>query len=400
MRSSSATSFRQSRHNLTRSHSDSNTSLARTSYTSTPQVDTEQLPQPRQAAPLLWWTFFSLACTVAAFCHWVIYTCAAFLRYIWDWNTLFGILLASTLYTCMLDPISVTRPEDMPVLNIGPTAFEWQEVRRCRRNLESLQREYVALYNQIHPVQDAVEHLKTEIRTIMHTAQDATHSAVKQVIEIQQSGGALSEQQVTVIINDAMKMVQEDYVRLADSALKSAGATVVRSRTSKSYERNLAQTQWHNFALWNHTPNPEVILEPDIYPGNCWPFPGSRGHILVKLDEKIHPTAVTIQHLTRAASPPGEVTSAPKDFTVYGLTEETEEEGTFLGQFTYISEGLPIQTFPLTEGSGDTFNYIQLRVLSNWGNSAFTCVYRFRIHRDLSNRALQQPKDTESTGAK
>ncbi|KAJ1175454.1 hypothetical protein NDU88_000742 [Pleurodeles waltl] len=189
-----------------------------------------------------------------------------------------------------------------------------------------------------------------------------------------------------------MKTVHENYIRIADYALKSARANIVRSRTSKGYKKNLARMRWHNFALWSFTSNPEVILEPDVHPGNCWPFSSDQSQILVKLTEKFQPAAVTLHHIAMAIPRLAEISSAPKDFAIYGLNEEAEENGTFLGQFTYNSEGEPVQIFPLEVKKTDTFQYIRLKVLSNWGNPDYTCIYRFRVHRELPHEAMQRQR--------
>lgn len=57
--------------------------------------------------------------------------------------------------------------------------------------------------------------------------------------------------------------------------------------------------------------------QPDIYPGNCWAFKGSQGYLVVRLSMEIHPTSFTLEHIPKTLSPTGNITSAPKDFSVY-----------------------------------------------------------------------------------
>ncbi|XP_042332866.1 SUN domain-containing protein 3 isoform X7 [Sceloporus undulatus] len=126
-------------------------------------------------------------------------------------------------------------------------------------------------------------------------------------------------------------------------------------------------------------------LKPNYYPGNCWPFPGNRGEIVVRLAKEIIPRAVTIEHISKKVSPTGEITSAPKDFVIYGLKEEKEERGTFLGQFVYDIEGDIIQTFQLKNEFPKFMGYVNLNVLNNWGHPNYTCIYRFRVHGDIEH---------------
>ncbi|KAJ7425902.1 SUN domain-containing protein 2 [Willisornis vidua] len=187
-------------------------------------------------------------------------------------------------------------------------------------------------------------------------------------------------QQVHLIVGQALKRYSEDRVGMVDYALESAGASVINTRCSETYETRTALLSLFGIPLWYHSQSPRVILQPDVNPGNCWAFRGSQGFAVIRLSSIIHPTAVTLEHIPKALSPQGTIPSAPKDFTVYGLKEEGEEEGLLLGQFTYDHDGNPIQTFYLEGDSVGTYQLVELRVLSNWGHPEYTCIYRFRVH--------------------
>ncbi|XP_042332861.1 SUN domain-containing protein 3 isoform X2 [Sceloporus undulatus] len=140
----------------------------------------------------------------------------------------------------------------------------------------------------------------------------------------------------------------------------------------------LFREKWNDFSICD-------LIQPNYYPGNCWPFPGNRGEIVVRLAKEIIPRAVTIEHISKKVSPTGEITSAPKDFVIYGLKEEKEERGTFLGQFVYDIEGDIIQTFQLKNEFPKFMGYVNLNVLNNWGHPNYTCIYRFRVHGDIEH---------------
>ncbi|XP_042750097.1 SUN domain-containing protein 3-like isoform X2 [Lagopus leucura] len=121
--------------------------------------------------------------------------------------------------------------------------------------------------------------------------------------------------------------------------------------------------------------------KPHISPGNCWAFRGSRGHALIWLPKKIQPTALTVWHVSKAVSPSGEVSSAPKEFAVLGVDEADGE--TLLGLFVYDLDGEIAQTFHVQqEEPRKAFSRVKLEVWSNWGNTEHTCVYRVEIHGD------------------
>ncbi|NXA39464.1 SUN2 protein, partial [Eudromia elegans] len=200
-------------------------------------------------------------------------------------------------------------------------------------------------------------------------------------VALRQGGMAgVTEEQVHLIVNQALQRYSEDRVGMVDYALESAGASVINTRCSETYETRTALLSLFGIPLWYHSQSPRVILQPDVNPGNCWAFRGSQGFAVIRLSSPIRPMAVTLEHIPRNLSPQGTIPSAPKDFTVYGLKEEREEEGALLGRFTYNHDGDPIQTFHLKGEDLGSFQLVELRILSNWGHPEYTCIYRFRVH--------------------
>ncbi|KAF1459472.1 Sperm-associated antigen 4 protein, partial [Pygoscelis antarcticus] len=140
-----------------------------------------------------------------------------------------------------------------------------------------------------------------------------------------------------------------------------------------------------------------------VSPGNCWPFQGHQGQVVIRLPARVHLTAVTVQHIAKEVSPSGTVISAPRDVAVFvslcwallagiwpwgkaGVDADGEEE-TLLGTFTYDVAKELVQTFPLKNAPlPRAFSYIKLLVKSNWGNPAYTCIYRVQVHGKMANQ--------------
>ncbi|KAM6188969.1 sperm-associated antigen 4 protein-like [Sarcoramphus papa] len=175
----------------------------------------------------------------------------------------------------------------------------------------------------------------------------------------------------------------EVYVQMSDWALKSSGATIDLQRTSETYD---CKENWGCRVLWFfRTANPpDTILQPDVSPENCWPLQGHEGQVVIRLPARVHLTAVTVQHISKEASPSGTVISAPRDIAVFGVDADGEEE-TLLGTFMYDVAEEAIQTFPLKNAPlPRAFLYIKLLVKSNWGNPAYTCIYRVQVHGKMA----------------
>ncbi|XP_042647841.1 SUN domain-containing protein 2 isoform X2 [Tyto alba] len=137
-------------------------------------------------------------------------------------------------------------------------------------------------------------------------------------VALRQGGTAgVTEEQVHLIVGQALKRYSEDRVGMVDYALESAGASVINTRCSETYETRTALLSLFGIPLWYHSQSPRVILQPDVNPGNCWAFRGSQGFAVIRLSGLIRPTAVTLEHIPKALSPQGTIPSAPKDFAVY-----------------------------------------------------------------------------------
>ncbi|XP_043834464.1 SUN domain-containing protein 1 isoform X16 [Dromiciops gliroides] len=193
----------------------------------------------------------------------------------------------------------------------------------------------------------------------------------------------ITEAQARIIVNNALKLYSQDKTGMVDFALESGGGSILSTRCSETYETQTALISVFGIPLWYHSQSPRIVIQPDIYPGNCWAFKGSQGYLVVRLSMMIYPTAFTIEHIPKTLSPTGNITSAPKDFSVYGLDSEYQEEGMLLGQFVYDQEGESLQIFQAMKSPGKAFQIVELRIFSNWGHPEYTCLYRFRVHGEL-----------------
>ncbi|XP_026034335.1 SUN domain-containing protein 1-like [Astatotilapia calliptera] len=134
------------------------------------------------------------------------------------------------------------------------------------------------------------------------------------------------------------------------------------------------------FPLCYFSQSPRAVIQPDVHPGNCWAFRGSTGFLVIRLSMRVLPSAFTLEHIPKALAPSGTLHSAPRDFAVYGLANESRERGKLLGTYTYDQDGDAVQTFAVSEENGEAFQIIEVQVLSNWGHEEYTCMYRFRVH--------------------
>nr|XP_035940288.1 sperm-associated antigen 4 protein isoform X6 [Halichoerus grypus] len=163
------------------------------------------------------------------------------------------------------------------------------------------------------------------------------------------------------------------------SRSQQRGASIDLEKTSHDYEDANTAYFWNRFSFWNYARPPTVILEPDVFPGNCWAFEGDQGQVVIRLPGRVQLSDITLQHPPPSVAHTGGANSAPRDFAVYGLQLDDETE-VFLGKFTFDVEKSEIQTFHLQNDPPTAFPKVKIQILSNWGHPRFTCLYRVRAH--------------------
>ncbi|KAI3359843.1 hypothetical protein L3Q82_014197, partial [Scortum barcoo] len=222
--------------------------------------------------------------------------------------------------------------------------------------------------NRAQTLGEAESQAKTIVQTVTGTVQ---HSAAAE---------GMTEEHVKLIVQNALRLYSQDRTGQVDYALESGGGSILSTRCSETYETKTALMSLFGLPLWYFSQSPRVVIQPDVYPGNCWAFKGSQGYLVIRLSLRILPTSFCVEHIPKALSPTGNITSAPRNFTVFGLDDEYQEEGKLLGHYVYQEDGESLQTFPVTEKNDRAFQIIEVRVLSNWGHPEYTCMYRFRVH--------------------
>nr|XP_055122751.1 SUN domain-containing protein 5 isoform X4 [Symphalangus syndactylus] len=191
--------------------------------------------------------------------------------------------------------------------------------------------------------QEKVRHHSGEI-------QDLRGSMNLLIAKLQEMEAMSDEQKMAQKI---MKMIHGDYIEKPDFALKSTGASIDFEHTSATYNHEKAHSYWNWIQLWNYAQPPDVILEPNVTPGNCWAFEGDRGQVTIQLAQKVYLSNLTLQHIPKTISLSGSLDTAPKDLVIYNQPALA-------------------------------FGAVKVKISSNWGNSAFTCLYRVRVHGSVA----------------
>ncbi|XP_039188055.1 SUN domain-containing protein 3 isoform X5 [Crotalus tigris] len=214
---------------------------------------------------------------------------------------------------------------------------EWKDCSICdliqggTKNLKSLKKANHILQSKALEIQfpkEQKQKLQMQLQDLKLTINNIVYNTVSQILEGYASKG-IRRWNIEIILKKLEQKLDEDVVQMTDYALQSAGATIVQSRTTRSYHYPDGNYSWMSLIIFPFVKPPDVILQ--------------------------------------------------------GLKAEEEKQGTFLGQFTYDMEGFLIQTFQLKNESSELMRYIKLKVINNWGHPKYTCIYRLRVHGDPSS---------------
>jgi len=195
-------------------------------------------------------------------------------------------------------------------------------------------------------------------------------------------------------ISEALELYSADRTGMVDYALRSSGGRILAH--SPAHQVALQSSNWLFGMIQKcflQVRKPEEVITDTMSVGSCWPMNGTSGFVSLGLRDRIIPTHVTLQHISPRVAP--DPTTTPKDVTIWGVPESKVDElrshtpsrpiGVRLGRFTYSSSGPQVQTFELkpdhdVKHAQTPFAIITAQIDSNYGNPAYTCIYRIRVH--------------------
>ncbi|CAB1096384.1 unnamed protein product [Ectocarpus sp. CCAP 1310/34] len=195
-------------------------------------------------------------------------------------------------------------------------------------------------------------------------------------------GGCVSEGVVREEVDVAIGKLMADGTGMRDYANAALGGKVLTSKgmVSETYTPSSwwgPSRYWHGAGVENGVGPVESVISEGSSLGACWAMSGSEGLVTIQLPEKITVDGVSVEHVSRMVTT--ESGSAPKEIEVWGMRNKKDNNPAKLGSAVYDVDGRPIQTFPI-EPLGVQFKLIQFKILSNWGNPDYTCLYRLRVH--------------------
>ncbi|KAH8372732.1 hypothetical protein KR009_004090 [Drosophila setifemur] len=245
--------------------------------------------------------------------------------------------------------------------------------KRTNNNIrDEIERSSILLMNDIS------SRLKREMLLVVEAKHNESTRALKSQIH---------DDEVRQIVKTVLAIYDADKTGLVDFALESAGGQILSTRCTESYQTKSAQISVFGVPLWYPTNTPRVAISPNVQPGECWAFQGFPGFLkisistVLKLNSLIYVTGFTLEHIPKSLSPTARIDSAPRNFTVWGLEHEKDQEPVLFGEFEYQDNGASLQYFAIQNlDIKRPYEIVELRIETNHGQPMYTCLYRFRVH--------------------
>ncbi|XP_013168979.1 PREDICTED: SUN domain-containing protein 5-like [Papilio xuthus] len=182
----------------------------------------------------------------------------------------------------------------------------------------------------------------------------------------------------TLRLKRTLMHTTQSYVpELSDKSVMQRGyvAGARASKGSDTREWGGRVALWGVLPLWRAAPPPDTVLaqRPPV-PADCWPFSGSQGEVVIELSRKARLSQLSVEHVR-----PDTARSAPKNFVVYSILDNTTRVESARGAYTYNRPAK--QYFPLT--ARIPVRRVAFTVLSNQGNERYTCLYRIHLYGTL-----------------
>ncbi|KAH0515678.1 Sperm-associated antigen 4 protein [Microtus ochrogaster] len=264
-------------------------------------------------------------------------------------------------------------------LNLLPALDLRQEMPPTRMSKSFLSLLFQVLSVLLSVAGDALVSVYSQYHQRVHSQSQQLQQLQKELNNLHKEVSSVRAAHSERVAKLVFQRLNEDFVLKPDYALSSVGASIDLEKTSSDYKDTNTAYFWNRLSFWSYARPPSVILEPDVFPGNCWAFEGDQGQVVIRLPGHVQLSDITLQHPPPTVAHTGGASSAPRDFAVFGLQADDETE-VFLGKFTFDVQKSEIQTFHLQNDPPSAFPKVKIQIRSNWGHPLFTCLYRVRAH--------------------
>ncbi|BES99046.1 Sad1 / UNC-like C-terminal [Nesidiocoris tenuis] len=221
--------------------------------------------------------------------------------------------------------------------------------------------------------------LEAAIKSISTRVDEGDTAKIQSAAALTKTEGPGRDVDLVELVQGMIDLYHADRTGKTDYALASNGASIASIRCTRPFDKRPRQYDIWGIVFWNHVNPPDVIIKSGHLPGECWAFEGANGYVVIQLSVPIFVTGFSLEHTPKELTPHGNIESAPKQFSVWGLKSVDDKEEESLGRFEFLDNGKSLQTYDAIIVD-KPFQLVELRIESNHGHMEYTCLYRFRVH--------------------
>lgn len=173
---------------------------------------------------------------------------------------------------------------------------------------------------EIRNIRDSVSNMYRDFEPAMFTDLEGVKSMIAKIRKFAEEDLSKAEeiQMKTQTLESKIVTLQNfkfDQTGRADLALSSIGGRIagIGPDTQPFYSCNFI---WRSLGCPNKVNGPEKIIDPSMQPGDCFRFKSKNATVFIRLAHEAILDAVTIEHITQKISLTGDVSEAPRKFSV------------------------------------------------------------------------------------
>ncbi|XP_023315758.1 tetratricopeptide repeat protein 39C-like [Trichogramma pretiosum] len=261
--------------------------------------------------------------------------------------------------------------------------------REIKADLSSLRNNLNILSDDVKTLMEAKELHTSKWKDVACKVPKITEAISNLRTELTEEAERLQElsspDNIKKITNQQLEIYNADKTGQADYALETSGGAIISIRKTETYTGGAVAWKLLGMPICKQDNNPRSIIQKGVLPGECWAIRGNTGEVVIQLMGSVRVSGFSLEHISPAISPTGENSSAPKEFSIWGLDDEHDKNPFMFGKYTYDIKGPAVQFFSIQKDPKRAYEFVELKIHSNGGNSKYTCIYRIRVHGILES---------------
>lgn len=156
------------------------------------------------------------------------------------------------------------------------------------------------------------------------------------------------------------------WYRQVNQYIVFTGGEIISTRNTQQYNIKSRVFTILGFLLYyqSYYNDPRTVIQRNVVqPGTCWAFQNFPGCLLIRLQRVIYVTGFTLEHVSRLIVPTENISSAPKNFSVWVCGGRFLVSNTAIVQQCSPSILLGVILYEIKQNAWNTFGVLQMKTV-------------------------------------